>query len=64
MKSQFLSLDLDSPLPIAVIIPPPLKIKSPLSPLERAIALQIAPPEPRDARDTRKPPGHGSKGGG
>jgi hypothetical protein len=48
MKSPFLSIDLDSPLPIAVIVSPPLRERSELSPLERRIAAQIAPPEPRD----------------
>jgi hypothetical protein len=46
MKSPFLALDLDCPAPIALIVPPPLKMRGKLSPLERAIAAQIAPPQP------------------
>jgi hypothetical protein len=51
-KSPFLEIDLDCPLPITVIVPLPLRERSVLSPLERAIAERIAPPGPQDATDT------------
>lgn len=57
MKSQFLSLDLDSPLPITVIVRPPLRERSTLSPLERQIAEQIAPPQGKANKRAYYPPG-------
>jgi hypothetical protein len=59
MKSQFLSLDLDTPAPIAVIVAPPLKMRGPLSPLERRIAEQIAPPRGNGVQRAYYPPGIG-----
>jgi hypothetical protein len=59
MKSQFLSLDLDAPLPIAVIVRPPLRERSTLSPLERRIAEQIAPPQGKGVQRAYYPPGIG-----
>jgi hypothetical protein len=56
---EFTSQDLDTPLPIAVIVRPPLRERSELSPLERAIAEQIAPPQGKADQRAYCPPGIG-----
>jgi hypothetical protein len=51
--------DLDAQLPITVIVPLPLRERSELSHLERAIAEQIAPPQGKADQRAYYPPGIG-----